>query len=213
MKTFAIIVILTALFLLFRIAYQKPATSSKTKEDLPPEEPVTDNGIVGKSTFVRSARSQLAPNADSLLNAENQIEKANIFATETPKNDAVIPPGELDEVFDYTVDLDIPPDDEDDEIDVEEEAGELRQMLGNDAAPASGFTTEEMADAINNPSDEKAAVLCQIGQTDLFEQLVSLNAGKALQIKAVIERHINAEPEKQEESNNGYGGFDIADYV
>lgn len=213
MKILAIISLLAALFLLYRIAYQKPIPTPKNKEDFPEKEPETNSDIVGKSHFVRSTKSQSTPNDDSLLKAKNQTEKANIFASETIKNDAIIPPEELDEVFEDTSDLDIEPDDETNEIDMEEEAEELRQILGNDALPASGLTYEEMAEAINNPSDEKAEMLCQMEQTDLFEQLVSNNESKALRIKAVIDRHVQTVHSENEVDNNDYGNFDIADFL
>ncbi len=217
MKLIAIIALLIALFLLYRIACQKPTPVSKNKEDLPEKEPEQTEGIVGKSRFVRSTRSQSTPNDDSPLNTVNQIEKADIFAQETPKNNGVIPLEELDEVFEDTSGLDIEPDDETNEIDIEEEAEELRQTLGSDAIPASGLTYEEMEDAIACPSEEKAETLCQIEQTNLFEQLVASNEGKALMIKAIIDRHIQKiAPENPEENNkeyNDYGDFDIADYV
>jgi len=216
LKIFAIATIVVALFFLYRIAYQKQSFTPKSNEDLPKKEPDSDNDIVGKSAFVRSERSHLQTSAATILETENQIEKDNIFAPANNQNGAIISPEELDEVFDDTTDLDIPPDTETDEFDVDfdEEAEELRQTVENDANLASGFTYEEMADAINNPSSEKAEVLYQMKQTDFFEQLVSSNEGKALQIKTVIDRHIqNIQSENLEENNNEYGDFNIADYL
>ena len=212
MKTLAIIIMLVALFLLYKIACQKPVSLPKTTEDLPEKEPETTESIVGKSAFVRSARSQSTPNADSPLNAENQTKKAYIFAPANEQNIAVIPLEELNEVFEDISDLDIPPDDETDEIDIDEEAEALFQTTRDDEL-ASGFTYEEMAAAINNPSDEKAEMLYQIEPTDLFEQLVSNNEAKALRIKTVIDRHIQNLQSEKPENNSEYGDFDIADYL
>lgn len=221
MKLIAITALLIALFLLYRIAFQNPMPVSKNKEDLSGREPEQTDDIIGKSRFVRSTKSQSTPNDDSPLNAVNQIEKADIFASETPRDNGVIPPEEVDELFDDTSDLEIEPDDQPDEDieeeEIEEEAEELAQTLGSDAIPASGLTYEEMEEAIAYPSDENAETLCQIEQTDLFEQLALSNERKSLMIKAIIDRHIRKiTTEKPEENNkeyNDYGDFDIADYV
>jgi hypothetical protein len=219
MKTFVIIVLLIALLLLFLIAYQKPSIPQKRNDNLPSEASDT-NDIVGKSRFVRPVRSQSATTAATVLETENQIEKANIFAPENSKINAVIPPEELDKIFNEPMEIDVPlemeMEMETDEPETDEEAEEFRQMTGKDAALASGFTYEEMADAIeaiNNPSDEKAEVLYQIEKTDLFEQLVSGNEGKFLRIKTIIDRHTQNEQPDEPENNNEYGNFDIADYL
>jgi hypothetical protein len=227
MNAFVITVMLIALYLLYHIAFPRQA-ETKRDNDIPiKEEPDTDDVVV-KSRFVRDNRSQAAPSPSTSEKSENQTKKADIFAAGNGKFEAVIPPEKLDEVFGNEPnpdDLDIPPDDEPDmqEVDAEEEAEELRQVLGKDAGPASGFTYEEISEAIDaaNSQPEKtgkaaAKVLSGLEKTDMFEQLVSGDKGKALWIKAVIERYeqsILPETTQEDEDSNEYGDFNIADFL
>jgi hypothetical protein len=227
MKTFVITVMLIALYLLYRIAFPKRA-ETKRGNDVPQKKETDANDVVVKSSFVRGNRSQPAPTPATTEKSENQTKKPDIFAPGNGNRTAVIPPEKLDEVFGAEPkpdDLDIEPDDEPDtaELDAEEEAEELRQVLGKDAEPADGLTYEEMAeaiDAVNNPSDETgketARVLSGLEETDMFEQLVSGDEGKALRIKAVIDRYEQSllpETSQEDEDRNEYGDFNIADFL
>jgi hypothetical protein len=226
MKTFAIAVLLIALYFLYRIAFPKPP-AAKTDGDSPPDrETDTDDGVK-KSRYVSGFRRQPQPTPATGVNSDNQEENASIFAAGNEKTDAVIPPGKLDEVFGEDPDpedLDIEPDDEEEtdspDLDGEEEAEELRQTLGRDAEPANGFSVEEMeeaAKAVDNPSDEKAAILFRVEKTDMFEKLVSGDEGKSARITAIIERHIRSlNPEVENEENDNSSDlekFNITDFL
>ena len=70
-----------------------------------------------------------------------------------------------------------------------------------------GLSIEEMTDAakaIDNPTDEKADILFKVEKTDMFEQMVSSDEGKAERIKAIITRYIQNLPSENayEDSNN-----------
>ncbi len=216
MKILAIIIILLALYLLYRLVSSKSSVSTKSNDETFQIELQSDSDIVGKSRFTKTIRSNTTPVIDSTLKTENQVENADIFASETPKNDGIIPTEELDEVFD-TSDLDIPPDDEENEINLEEEAEELRQILGHDVERSSGLSYEELQEAIRKPSAEKAEVLCQIEQTDMFEQLILSDEAKANRIKTIIDRYIKQiETELPPDKNNeetDFSNFDIAEYL
>jgi len=229
MKVTVLIIMLIALYLLYRIAFPKQA-GTKQGDDNPrkSEEDVSD--VVVKSRFVRPAQGQPQPTPATVEKSEYQVEKASIFAAGNEKPDAVIPPEKLNEVFeDFNPDeLVIPPDDRDgqpdeteetDEVetDLEEEAEDLRQTLGREAEQADGMTIEEMTEtftAIENPTDEKAGLLFRIEKTDMFEQLVSGDEGKAERIKAVIDRFVQiAFPDTENEfSDTDYNDFDISNF-
>jgi hypothetical protein len=231
MKLFAAAVMLVALFLLYRIAYPKQ-TVAKKGDDVPENKEIDADEVVGKSRFVRPADGQSQTTPATVLNPEKQDEKAYIFAPGNGKTDAVIPPDRLDEIFGEELepeDLDIPPDEDetdnepDDEPDentpdADEEAEELRQVLGRETELADGFSIEEMetaTKAISNPTDESAEILYRVEKTDMFEQLVSGDEVKRQQITAVINRHIQSLfPEVANESNdNEYSNFNIADFL
>jgi hypothetical protein len=231
MKALVLMIMLIALFLLFRIAFPKrmdtkrEGTKGRKREggdswgrgDSWDEENVSE--VVVKSRFVRPVQGQPQPTHTGIEKSEYQEENASIFAAGNEKRDAVIPPEKLDEVFDdFNPDeLEIPPDDDqpdETETDLEEEGEELRQTLGQDAGIADGMTIEEMTEtvaAIVNPTDEKAELLFKVEKTDMFEKLVSGNEGKAARIKAVIDRFVQvAFPETESDiSGTDYDNFDI----
>jgi hypothetical protein len=156
-------------------------------------------------------------------------DKPLTFVPENGKTNAVIPSEALDEVFDtppVPMDIDYPleriedePEDEaTGEPDADEEAEELRQSLGRDAVFASGFTYEDMVQAIettDHPQEGKTQaageVFYNLEKTDLFEQLVSGDADRAARIKAVIDRHEQSLTPK--ETADKYGKFDITDFL
>jgi hypothetical protein len=128
-----------------------------------------------------------------------------------------------------TEELEIESDDESeesDEPDLEEENEDLLQTPAGEAEQADGLSIEEMTEAveaIDNPTDEKAAILYRVEKTDMFEQLVSGDEGRAARIKAIIERNIRSlQPEVETEKNekelngdndNGWENFDIQNYL
>jgi hypothetical protein len=225
MKLFAATVMLVALFLLYRIAYPKQQVAKKG-DDVPEKKEIDTGEVVGKSHFVQPVVSQPQPTPATVLNTEKQEEKANTFAPENGKIEAIIPFDRLDEIFGDEQpdedDLDIEPDEDEtgeDEPDAEEESEELRQILGQEAELADGFSIEEMEDAakaIDTPTDEYAGILYRVEKTDMFEKLVSGDEVKRQQITAVIDRHIKSLfPEVANESSddNEYSSFNIADFL
>jgi hypothetical protein len=217
MKAFAAVVMLVALFLLYRIAYPKQQVAKKG-DDVPEKREIDGENVIGKSLFIRVENSP--------LKTEKQEEKPAVSAPVNEITDAVIPSERLDEIFEDEPepdDLDIPEDDEydepDDEPDVDEEAEELRQTLEREAELANGFSIEEMetaAKAINSPTDDNAGILYKVEKTDMFEKLVSGDEGKRQRIAAVIDRHIKSLfPEIANESSDDseYSNFNIEDFL
>jgi hypothetical protein len=211
MKILVILMMLATLYWFYRIAFPK-SKEMKKGDEIPPQRPIEISEVVVKSRFVRPGLGQPKTSAATSLGTDPQAEKPDIFATGNEKKEAVIPPEKLDEIFSEEVnpeDLDIERDeneaDADRVVDGEEEAEELRQALG-DAGQAYGLSIEEMTAAVRateNPTDEKAALLYRIERTDMFEQLVSGDEGKAERIAAIIERHIQrVVPQDTNEDNN-----------
>ena len=222
MKALVIVIMLIALYLLYRIAYPK-RPETKPDSDTPPERKTEISEAVVKSRFIRPDSGQLRPIRTTALKSEIQEEKPLIFVAGNEKKEAVIPLEKLDEVFSEEPnpeDLEIEPEEDEeeaDEPDLEEEAEELRQVLGGDAVPANGLTIEEMTEtveAIKHPEDSKARLLYEAENTDMFEKLVSGDEGKAARIKAVIDRYIQSrfsKDEKVERVENVEKNKEIAD--
>jgi hypothetical protein len=228
MKIFAATVMLAALFLLYRIAYPKPAATKKGDET-PEKNRIEDDEAVGKSRFVRAERGQSQTTPATSLNPEKQDEKANIFAPGNGKTGTVIPVERFSEIFGEEQtgedDLDIPPDEDEstgtDSPDADEEAEDLRQERETAAELAHGFSIEEMetaAKAIDSPADENAEILYRVDKTDMFEKLVSGDEGKRQRIAAIINRHIRslipeAAEVADENGDSEYSDFNIADFL
>ena len=122
-------IMLVALYLLYRIAFPKqtkPVEGNVTAPDAPE--------VVVKSRFVRPLCSQPQPTHTTPLESEFQEEKPSIFAAGNEKRPAVIPTDELDKFFEdepNPEDLDID-DDDDDEIDIDIEDEET-ERFGHEA--------------------------------------------------------------------------------
>jgi hypothetical protein len=123
--------------------------------------------------------------------------------------------------------LDIEPDasekDNDDELDAEEEAEEIRQSAGEIEGYAEGFTYDELATVIHEADNPEAMAkatvetLRDLSQTDMFEQLVSSDAGRATRIAAVLDRSEQSLASRDEEAaddkDNEYKDFDMMQYL
>ncbi|MDR3267059.1 MAG: hypothetical protein LBT24_05770 [Tannerella sp.] len=226
MKFLAILILLTALFLLYRIAYPKQTNTAKGN-DVPPENSKPTADVMGKSRFVLPDRNQPLQTFATLAETETTSEKASIFAAETAeKLSAVILPEELNEVFADEPNLEIMSIPLDGAIDyeAEDETEELNRTLGHEAVMADGIDYDKLQTAVkvlmeqpDEVSEETAETIAALENTDMFEQLVSGNEGKVNWIKAVVERHIqNTMPETGNEISNtnyDYGDFDVADYL
>jgi hypothetical protein len=242
MKTIALMIMLVALFFLYRIAFPKRIVP-KTDEEKPQKPEADLSEVIIKSRFVRPASGQSATNRTTPLQTDFQHEKPPIFAVGNEERSAVVPPEKVRVIF-----LENEPDpdgleivrDEHEESDneeirdrkddedaetanLEEEAEELRQTLGSESEHAgSGLSIEELTEAaaaVENPTDDKGAILFKVEKTDMFEQMVSGDAGKAERIKAIIDRHVrNTCPEVENENsddvnNNDWKNFDLRDYL
>jgi hypothetical protein len=169
MKVPALVIMLVALYFLYRIAFPKQAAQKKDG-DVSEKDDKTAYSVIGKSRFVLPDRSKPLQTPAISPEFENIEKKPYIFAPGNENRNAVIPNEKLDVVFDDEVnpdELDIEPDEtenyikgeiEDETADVDDEAAEMEQG----AELASGMSIEEMteaAKAIDSPSDEKAGIL------------------------------------------------------
>jgi len=229
MKVFAVVVMLVSLFLLYRIAYPKRPEPQKN-DDTHRKRDIDISDVVVKTRFVRPNDGQ--PQTTRTMPENDGVLKKNdyIFAAGNESRNAVIPKEQLDEVFDETNgaalnevnddELDIEPDeDEKDSKDFEDEVEDEMAELGQGAELASGMSIEEMteaAKAIDHPTDEKAGILFKVEKTDMFEQLVSGDEGKAERIKAIIDRHFrNVQPEIEIEDseNSDMENIDVSEFL
>jgi hypothetical protein len=221
MKTIAIAIMLAALFLLYRVAYPKQP-KTKSGNDIPQKKEIDVSEVVVKSRFVRPKIGQPQPTHTTTQKNDFQEEIPITFAAGNENRNAVIPPEKLNEVFAEEVnpdDLEIDPDEDEEPTnvaDLEEEAEDLRETLSNDAELATGMSIEEMteaAQAIDNPTDEKANVLFQVEKTDMFEKLVSGDDGKAATITAIIERHVQSLLSEVENENDDNSDIDVSEFL
>lgn len=235
MKFLVLVIIVLSLYLIYRLSF--PRQAGKTKRDETPPPPLDGYEAVVKSRFILPDRSNLATSPaqhdDRTKNSEKQDKKPDIFAAgnENPPV-AVIKPDEFDEVFSEVnpEDLDIERDeneaDENDEpdFDAEEEAEEIRESAGVTEGYAGGFSFDELAEVIREADHQpdamtKAAVemLRDFSKTDMFEQLVSSDAGRAARIAAILDRKEQSlagqDKDAADDSNGKYRDFDIEQYL
>ena len=226
MKLLVLLIMLAALFLLYRIAYPKQAGMQKG-DAAPNEKPKSRFDVMGKSRFVLPDRSQPLQTPAASLESDSKEDNPSTFASETEeKRSVAVPPDRMDEVFENEPnpdDLDIPPDEDEDTIDyaAEEEAEELNRVQG-EVMFADGLefddlqqvkkVVKEQPESVN---EETGRTLAALENTDMFELLVSGNEGKRDWIKAVIDRNLqDSMPETESEtSGKDYSDFDIANFV
>jgi hypothetical protein len=221
MKLFTMIIMLIALYLLYRIAYPKQALQKSN--DFFEKKAKSNRSVIGKSRFVLPDRSQPVQTSTASLKTDNEEDNAPTFASETEKQElAVVPPNMQDNDFEdepNPEDLEIEDEDEDD-IDVEAE--EESERYGQKAMLAAGLDFEDLQQATivvreqpDTVSDETAETLAALENTDMFEILVSGNEGKRNWIKAIIDRNIqNVMPETESKtSDTEYGDFDVNDFI
>ncbi|MDR2680861.1 MAG: hypothetical protein LBC47_08650 [Tannerella sp.] len=230
MKFLAVIIMLAALYLLYRIAFPKHVETKKDR-DVQHEKPNTVPDVMGKSRFVLHDGSQSVQTPATILETENVTEKADIFAAKTEeRKSAVIPTDELDEVFDENVNpeimsipLDEHGDGDEDEIDFGiEEAEEQNRASGQERAFAEGFDYDELqtvAKAVNEQpetvSEKTVRTIVALEHTDMFDLLANGDEGKMNWIKTIIDRHVQSTmPETEnEEINTDYGDFELSDFL
>jgi len=186
LRLLATVIMLIALFLLYRIAYPKQASPKKDNETTRGK-PESVPDVMGKSRFVLPDRSKPQQTPATLQETEKREEKPDIFAAETKKERPVaIPAEQVNEVFDDNSNseiMSIPLDDENEdesEIDFEaEEAEELHRALGHEPVTAEGIDYDKLRTVVKvvneqpeEVSEETGRTLVALENTDMFEKLV-----------------------------------------
>lgn len=209
MKLFAMLSIVVALYLLYRIAFPKKIPKEKSNEIQPKKESRND-GIVGRSRVVLSSRSQPPTTPATPLKSDVSPEKTGNFADENPPMDVEVPM-EYEEQISET---------EADEID--EETEEIRETLGQEAGIANGFTFEEIdmvVETINQLDSEHEAQAAEIlyreEKTEYVEQLSAISPEKATQIKGLIDLHVSTvvNPTNEDSDETDTSNLNIADFL
>jgi hypothetical protein len=235
MKLPAIIIMLAALCLLYRIACPKQPDTAKGGGDIPRKEEKPARSVTGKSRFVLPDRSQPLQTPATEMDIEKSEEKPAIFAAETEeKRSTEIPAEELDEAFGkdgnpeiMSIPLDCPDieidDDEDGEIDFEEEeAEEPGKVAGHEAMYADGYDFDDLqtvAQAVREQpetvSEQTGKTLVALEHTELLALLSEGDDGKVNRMRAIIDRQIQntmSQTEVETSTNTDYGDFEAADY-
>ena len=220
------IIMLIALYLLYRIAYPKQ-TAGQKDNDISEKRTNKLRSVMGKSRFVLSERSQPVQTPAASLETENREAKQNKFAAETEeKRSAAIPAEQLNEASQNEPnpdELDIPPDGEDEiDYEAEQEAEEMNRVSGREVMLADGVDYDDLqhiAKVVKQQpetvSEETGRTLAALENTDMFEMLVSGDEGKRNWIKSVIDRSLQNRMPVPEDKTSGtdYGDFNIADFT
>jgi hypothetical protein len=232
MKLIVFLIIILSLYLIYRLSFPKQAEKRKETEASPPPD---GNEAVIKRRFVLPDRSNPAQHDDRKEDSDKQAEKAVIFAPGNENPDAgIIPPEELGEVFGEDVnpeELDIDETDEDgeevpegDEEEEDEDDAELRRTMNGNVAYADGCTIDEMTEAVktadkpeSEQSPEAVKTLYRLSKTDMFEQIVSGDAGRAARIAAILDRgEQSLAGQSEDAADNGDGeylDFDVGQFL
>ena len=234
MQLLALIIMLIALFLLYRIAYPKQSVGKKDKEIFL-EKSKSFPDVIGKSRYVLPRKSQPFQTSATSQDSESEAKKAAIFAVENAKDrKKVIPKEKLDEVFadkpnneDYEdeLDIDIDDDEEDNEADIDleaEEVEELTRTLGQEVIYADGVDfndLQEVAKVVKEQPEEvsqrMANALRALENTEVLEQLTFGNENQMNWIKTVVGRNSQKEQPKTKDDNfntPNYNDF-LSDFV
>lgn len=185
MKTILVSVMLLALYLLYRIAFPKSIKKQKQASVLSRHK-VNEKEIIGQSRVVLSFQRQAVPVAAKTCETVSSDENADSFV---PENESGM--------MDISVSLQHEDEPEEPEIDPEEEAEELRQLMGNEPDLANGCTFEELertVHEVNHPSGndrQVAKVIYRLQDTDCITQLAAISPEKAERIKSLISLHVN----------------------
>ena len=212
MEHLAILIMLVAVFLLYRIAYPKQSVEKKGENaSLKKSKPIPD--VMGKSRTVLFPPKQpvSTPVVSQIAEKEKEREK---------KFPAVIPVEQLDKVFadnqndDVDFDIEVDDDDNDDSIDIDTEEVEKLQQ-GGEVAYADGVTFNDLQTVtkvineqpkVKEVSNEIVHVIKSLKNTELFDLLVADNENKQSWVRAVVERNFN----KGQEFENDE--IDVVDY-
>jgi len=200
MKTILVSLMLLALYPLYRSAFPKPIKKKKPTSVLSRQK-INEKEIIGQSRVVLSFQRQAVPVAAKTYETVSSPENADSFV---PENESGM--------MDISVSLEHQDEPEEPEIDPEEEAEELRQLMGDEPDLASGFTFEELEQTVhevNHPSGndrQVAKVIYRLQDTDCITQLAAISPEKAERIKSLISLHVN-----EVESKTGNGKPDQPD--
>jgi hypothetical protein len=209
MKVFAIIVILVALYLLYRIAFPKQTSQKLYRENsVLDAKPILD--VMGKSRSCTTDRSKIQQSSTLVLKSENQTKNSITFAPETS-----------DDALDVNTD-DIPLEYEDMDYLTENEPEEVMATDG-EAEYAEGLDFEALLKIKQIASEQPQTVSPEISETlmllehtDMFEMLAANNENKRKWIKLIISRHLQnmtGETENQTDEDANYGSFEISEWV
>ena len=234
MEYLVILIMLIALFLLYRIAYPKQSVGKKENEVLP-EKPKSLPDVMGKSRFVLPSRSQPLPTPATSQVSEQEKEKSLTFAAANTENrQKVIPSEQLDEVFadkpnevNYDDELDIEIDDDEEsnevEIDLEaEEAEELARGLGQETIYADGVDfndLQEVAKVIHEQpetvSEKTAKTIVALEDTEMLERLVANDTGRKNWVELVVARSMQKTMPEAETSHTHTTKYDdfVGDFL
>ena len=208
MKTILVAVMLLSLYLLYRIAFPKPIKKPKPTSVLSRQK-VNEKEIIGQSRVVLSFQRQAVPVAAKTCETVSSPENADSFV---PENESGM--------MDVSVPLEQEDGPEEPEIDPDEEAEELRQLMGNEPDLASGCTFEELEQTVhgvNHPSGndrQVAKVIYRLQDTDCITQLAAISPEKAEQIKSLISLHVNeVESKSGKTGNEKQGQPDITGFL
>ncbi len=208
MKTILVAVMLLSLYLLYRIAFPKPIKKPKPTSVLSRQK-VNEKEIIGQSRVVLSFQRQAVPVAAKTCETVSSHENADSFV---PENESGM--------MDVSVPLEQEDGPEEPEIDPDEEAEELRQLMGNEPDLASGCTFEELEQTVhgvNHPSGndrQVAKVIYRLQDTDCITQLAAISPEKAEQIKSLISLHVNeVESKSGKTGNEKQGQPDITGFL
>ena len=185
MKTILVAVMLLALYLLYRIAFPKAIKKQKPTSVLSRQK-VNEKEIIGQSRVVLSFQRQAVPVAAKTRETVSSPENADSFVPENKSG-----------MMDISVPLEQEDEPEEPEIDPEEEAEELRQLMGNEPDLACGCTFEELEQTVhgvNHPSGndrQVAKVIYRLQDTDCISQLAAISPEKAERIKSLISLYVN----------------------
>ena len=229
MKLLAIVMMLFALYLLYRIAFPKQAGTTKD-DNVPEKEEKHANSVMGKSRFVLPDRSKPLQTTATQTDIEKYEEKSYSFAAESEEQQSVeIPADELDEAFgDGNPEImSIPLDtlsnevENDGNIDIEAEE-EFEEAVGQEAMYADGYDFEDLQTVAQVVREQPETVDEQTGKTlvalehtELLTLLAEGKDGIMNWIKTVIDRHVqNTMPatEAKVSTTTDYGDFEIVDF-
>ena len=236
MEYLVILIMLIALFLLYRIAYPKQSVEKKENKVLP-EKSKSLPDVIGKSRFVLPHRSKPLQTPSTSQGSESEAKKDPIFAAENAENrKKVIPTEQLDEVFadkqneaddedELDIDIDDDDDDDDSEADIDldaEETEELARTLGQETVYADGVDfndLQEVAKVIHEQpetvSEKTAKTIVALEDTEMLEILVANDTGRKDWVELVVARSIQKTIPETETSHSKTTNYDdfLSDFV